>query len=182
MTRSFPLLCFSLLLVCNTFAQNGKSTDTYYQTSEVQPVMVQYDADKGSLTRFYTVTNSPERRERLVKFNQDYLKQLAALDFDKMKVSGQVDYLLFKRQIDNELRVLDKEQKEYTAIYKYVSFGDPIYQLEKLRRRGTTMNSEDVAGKLTAMQQQFQAASVSLAKEGLMEMPLALRAEGTVRG
>jgi len=175
--------CIALLFVSSIpFAQNGKSTDTYYQTSEVEPLMVQYDADKGSLTRFYTVVNSPERRERLKKFNQDYLKQLLTLDFDKMKTSGKVDYILFKRQLDNEVRTLGIEEKEYGTIYKYVSFGDPIYQLEKLRRRGTAMNSEEVAGKLISMQQQLQAASSSLAQEDLMDMPLSLRAEATVRG
>ena len=163
-------------------AQNGKSTDTYYQTSEVQPLMEQYNADKGSLTRFYMIVNSPERRERFVKFNRDYLKQLQDLDFDKMKTSGKVDYILFKRQLDNELRLLDKEEKEYNAIYRYVSVCDPIYQLEKQRRRGATMNSTEVAAKFQSIQQQLQAISNLVAKEPLMELPLAVRAEATVRG
>jgi uncharacterized protein (DUF885 family) len=172
------LLCLSNL----PFAQNRKPTDTYYQTGAIQPVMVNYNADKRNLTRFYTIINSPERRERFKKFTQDYLKQLQQLDFDKMKTSDKVDYILFKRQLDNEIRLLDIEEKEYTATYKYVSFGDPLYQLEKLRRRGTTMNSEDVAAKLTAIQDQLQTISNSIAQEPMMELPLALRAEATVRG
>jgi len=76
------------------FSQSGKNTDTYYQTSDVQPLMQQYEADKGSLTRFYIIQNSPERRERFLLFNRDYLKQLNELDFNKMNTSARVDYLL----------------------------------------------------------------------------------------
>ena len=185
MNRLILFFCLAIFL-CTThipFAQNGKATDTYYQTSEVQPLMAQYDADRGSLSRFYTVINSPERRERFKKLTNDYLKHLEELPFDKMKTSGKVDYILFKRQLNNEIRTLGIEEKEYKAIYKYVSFADPVYDLEKMRRRGTAMNGSSVADKLTAMQQQFQAVSNAVSGEPmLLEMPLAIRAEATVNG
>lgn len=38
-------------------AQNGNPSDTYYHTSDVQPLMATYDADKGNLSRFYTIIN-----------------------------------------------------------------------------------------------------------------------------
>jgi hypothetical protein len=185
MSRLLYFFCLAtLFFITHTgTAQNKKSTDIYYQTSEVQPLMAHYDADRGSLYRFYTLANSPERRERLRKFIQDYIKQLIQLDFDKMQTSSKVDYLLFKRQLDNELRTLDTEEKEYKAIYKYVSFGDPIYDLEKSRRRGAVMHGSEVAARLTAMQQQLQAVSNGLSQEpALLDMPLAIRAETTVNG
>ena len=184
MLRKLTYFCFVVLIALsiNGHAQTRKSTDTYYQTSDVQPLMAQYDADRGSLYRFYLIPNSPERRERFKKNAVDYLKQLEQLDFDKMKSSSQVDYILFKRQLENDIRTLDQEATEYNAIYKYVSFGDPIYQIEKLRRRGTYMNSEELAGKFQTIQKQVEAANGTLSKEGLMDMPLSVRAEATVRG
>lgn len=184
MRKLFRFSCLAILLCSATipFAQNGKSTDTYYQTSEVQPVMANYEADRGGLNRFYTVTNSPERRERFRKFINDYLKQLEQLPFETMKTSGKVDYILFKRNLNNELRALDLEEKEYKAIYKYVAFGDPIYDLEKLRRRGTAMNGGDVANKLNTMEKQLKAVSDALTSEPLMDLQLAIRAEATVNG
>ena len=104
MIRCF-LFFLASAITFTSLAQTRKETDTYYQTSDVEPLMAQYDADKGSLTRFYTITNSPERRERFRKFNEDYLAKLASLDFDKMGSSSQVDYILFKRRIDNEIRL-----------------------------------------------------------------------------
>ncbi|NKQ94752.1 DUF885 domain-containing protein, partial len=128
----------------------------YYQTSEVQPLMVQYDADKGSLSRFYTIVSSPERRERFKTFNRDYLARLEQLKFEKMPVSSQVDFLLFKRQLNNELRLLDKEEKEYNSIHPYLSFADSIYRWEQLRRRGAHLQSESVAVQMKQMLQQSE--------------------------
>ena len=92
------IVCILLLISLQSIEQ--KPTDIYYQTSEVHPLLVNYEADKGGLTRFYTITNSPERRERFKQFNQEYLQQLEKLDFDKMKTGSQVDYILFQRQGD----------------------------------------------------------------------------------
>src|SRR5215218_6794667 len=94
------VLFFSFLSF--SFAQNAASTNLYLQTSEVHPLMVQFEADRGSLNRFYFVTNSPERRTRLKQLYADYLKQLQQLNFDKMKVDGKVDYVLFKRDIEEQ--------------------------------------------------------------------------------
>lgn len=176
--------CFLLLPFVTTslMAQPGKPNDSYYQTSEVHPLMVQYDADKGSLNRFYTIANSPERRQRFKSFNKDYLKQLQQLDFEKMKTSGQVDYILFKRQLDNELRLLDKEEKEYARVYPYLSFADSIYQWEKLRRRGAYLPGESIAQQMGNMQQRLKTLAKELAQTPLIDMPLALCAEASVKG
>lgn len=172
-----------LIITAGVFAQARKSTDTYYQTSDVQPLMAQYDADKGSLGRFYAILNSPEKRERFKKLAGDYLKQLELLPFEQMKTSSRVDYILFKRQLNNDLRTLDIEEEEYKAIYHYVSFADPIYDLEKMRRRGVAMKGEEVAAKLKSIEQQLNTSSGNLSKQTApIDMLLAIRAEGSVNG
>ena len=145
MKRITIILCTGIIFLSQIqlFGQSGKSTDTYYQTSDVQPLMQQYEADRGSLTRFYTIINSPERRNRLIVFNKDYLKQLEDLNFEKMKPDSRVDYILLKRQINNELFLLNKEEKEYQQVSKYFPFSDGIYELEKNRRRGASVNSTE---------------------------------------
>ncbi len=175
------IFLLSLLIIANQ-TQAQKAFDTYYQTNEVQPLLVNYDADKGSLTRFYTVVNSPERRERFKKFNQEYLHQLEQLDFDKMKTSSQVDYILFQRTLKNELFLLDKEEKEFSQIAKYIPFADSIYQWEKLRRRGAFLNSESIAHELFTINKQIQSLSKSVYKESLIDDNLSKRAENTIKG
>lgn len=177
---------FCLLLLCCLFAGQSraqdKSKDIYYQTSTIQPYIAQYDADRGSLSRFYTVLNSPERRTRFSSFYKSNLQQLAALNFDQLKTDAQVDYILFKRQLENELRLLDKEEKEYNQIYPYVSFADNIYEWEKLRRRGAYLPSEQIAGRLTVMLKELNTKAATLNSAAELDMPLAIRAEATVRG
>jgi hypothetical protein len=50
--------------------------------SEVYPLITQYEADRGSLQRFYFVPGSPERRERFNQFYKDYLSRLQQLPFE----------------------------------------------------------------------------------------------------
>jgi len=152
------------------------------QTSEVHHLMQNYESDRGSLMRFYTVTNSPERRERFKKFYEGYLQQLSSLAFDKMSQGGKVDYILFKRRIENELRTIQIEETEYNTIKKYLSFSDYIYKLEQLRRRGTTMDGAEVARNLNDLQKQIIAANTALKKEQPMDRALAMRASNSVTG
>jgi len=74
--------------------------------------MTNYAADRGSLTRFYVIENSPERRQRLEKLTNDYLQQLQKMDFDRMPVDSQVDYVLFQRNLQVDIRELAKEATE----------------------------------------------------------------------
>ena len=173
-----------LLFISTLFTSVSSSAQNnlLIQTSEVHHLMQNYDSDRGSLMRFYIVSNSPERRERFKKFNEDYLQQLSALSFDKMSQGGKVDYILFKRRIENELRNLKAEETEYNAIKKYLGFSDYIYNLEKLRRRGTSMDGAEVAKKLNDLQKQIIAANASLKKEQPFERALAIRASNAVTG
>src|SRR5688572_11571398 len=76
------------------------------QVTELAPLIIRFDADEGSLTRFYTIQNSPERRERLRTFYKEYLAQLEQLPFESLGTSGKADYLLFRRDLENELYLL----------------------------------------------------------------------------
>ena len=165
-----------------TSAQSPPPVNLYLQSSEVHDLMLQYEADRGSLTRFYFVTNAPERRTRLKQLYASYLKQLALLNFEKMTADGKVDYVLFKRDLEEQDRLLRIEEKEYNQVSKYFPFAEQIHALEKARRRGATVDAEKVARQLKALQQGITAATVELKKETAIDMPLATRAEGTAKG
>jgi hypothetical protein len=108
-----------ILLFCHTQSYSQSVTEVY-------PLIINYRADRGSLERFYFIPNSPERRERFKTFYNDYLTKLEQLPFENMSVGGKVDYLLTKRDLQNELYLLNTEEKEYNQIKKYTSYGDPI--------------------------------------------------------
>lgn len=152
------------------------------QTSEVHNLLVNYEADRGSLYRFYTITNSPERRERFKTFYTDYLNRLQQLPFENLSQGGKVDYVLFKRDLQEALYQLSVEEREYTQVKRYVTMTDPLYDLEKKRRRGVSLNSEEVAGQLNDLQKKVNEAIKKLSQEPSFTPELAERAEQTVRG
>ncbi len=171
-----------LLSITGTQAQNQPTNELYYYTGKVQPLMAGYEADRGNLTRFYVIANSPERRQRFVKLVSDYAKQLQQLDFSKLITSDKVDYILFKRTLDNELRLLNIEEEEYTQIRKYVPFADTIYSLEKKRRRGAYLDSKEVARSLNDANAQLRDLAKSVKSEASIPRLLSGRAEGAVKG
>lgn len=176
---------FSLLLTVSStavLAQPAPVTGLYRQTSDVHYLLTQYDADWGSLSRFYTIQNSPERRERFKTFHTDYLRQLGQLDFDRMPTDSRVDYLLFQRNLRNELQDLANEEKEVAQIKNWFPFADKIYALEKLRRRGTPLVAEQVAADLNGIGKEILAVRKEVEKTDKVDPTLARRAEGTAKG
>lgn len=158
------------------------SSNLLAETSEMYPVIVQYEADYGSLTRFYAISCSPERRERLKTFHTEYLNRLSQLPFETMSQGGKVDYILLRRDIESELFLLGEEEKEMVQVQKFVVPGELLYQLEKQRRRGAHLNSEALATQLHDVYKQVKRAMTRLDAEPNMTRKLARRAGAAVTG
>ncbi|MEN7549704.1 DUF885 family protein [Rapidithrix thailandica] len=172
-----------LLIVYAPFSQaQNQQPDSYYSTGKLHHLLINYKADHGSLQRFYVIANSPERRERFQEFYSDYLRQLDRYNFQTLSVSDKVDYLLFERKLKNQLRLLEVEAQEYRQIQKYISFGEYIYHLEKLRRRGAKLEGKAVAQKLQELQQELARAYEALSASGGMSKKLAIRTSQTLEG
>lgn len=156
--------------------------DLYLQTSEVNHLMVNFQADKGSLNRFYAVANSPERTDRFKKFYNNYLEQLKALRFDQLSQGARADYILFARQLKDELKSFTDAEQEYAQVKNYFSFAPAIYELEKVRRRGLPVNGEESAKELVALQTQIAAAIKALPKDASIDASLVKRASESISG
>ena len=59
-----------------------------------------------------------------------------------MSVGGKVDWLMLKRDYGGETSSLNVEEAEYGKVTKYVTLGSPIYEIEKLRRRGIHLKAK----------------------------------------
>jgi len=177
--RKTRILILGLLIISvSSMAQ----TALYQQTSEVNNVMVQYEADRGSLNRFYFVENSPERRNRLATLVTDYLKQVQQLNYESLPTGSRVDYILFKRNLDEQLRVLDVEKKECTQLEAWFTFSPGIYEMEKFRRRGSQPDAQQWAAGMKSIAGSIDKLSKSLEKDTTITINLIRRAEGIVRG
>jgi len=179
----FIFYCSALLLTAlQVNAQTENVNDLYQQTSEVNNVMVQYNADNGNLVRFYTVENSPERRARLLENNKSYQAKLQALNFDNLNTGTKVEYVLFDRKLKEEQYQLQLEEKEYNAVKRWVPFADSIYALEKRRRRGSVLDPSQVADQFNTAYKTIQDLQKKFAKENTIAMEQGKRAEGIIKG
>lgn len=177
--RKKHILILGVLLA--TITAIGQSP-LYQQSSEVNNLMVQYDADRGSLSRFYFIENSPYRRNRLVILNTGYLKQLQQLNYESLPTGSRVDYILFKRNLDEQLRLLEVEKKECDQLGSWFSISSWIYGLEKGRTRGGPVEGQKWADSMKALTRNISDRMKLLEKDSSISINLIRRAQGTVKG
>ncbi|MGN7784881.1 DUF885 family protein [Niabella sp. 22666] len=185
--KRFLTICL-LLACCTAFSQNPATL--YLQSSEVHDIMVRYNADKGSILRFYgssdgwrseTGFNTPERRERLLKLISSYLSELEQMRFETMHVNGKVDYILFKNQLEDQRYQLKKEEKTYSEIAGLLPFSDRIIQMYTPRRRGISVKGEEVAREMNNMSGEIKALIKKLENSPALEKDQALTASGSTK-
>ncbi len=171
-------------------AQQSKSS-LYKQTSEMADVMIQYEADRGSIIRFYSLSNrqdanyaynSPERRQRLLKLIANYQQQILKLDFASMDINGKVDYILFKRNLEDQSYQLNEEQVKYDQIVKYLPFANSLDALEKPRRRGIAVVGQEIAKELNNINKEIAKSIITLKKSDSIESTLADYASVSIKG
>jgi len=184
-----------LASVNNLSAQTAPlKSPMYEQASEVSGLIVQYGQDINAIRDFYSpytsidgynsqsTQTSPEERKRLMDICNDYLEKLKQSDFDNMSIYGKVDYTLLKKQIVYELGAVKLDDDEYNKITTYIPFADEIYQLEKKRRRGITVDGQEIAMQLANILKEVNASKTSFAALKSLDMPLARKGKASVLG
>lgn len=167
--------------------KDGKATDLgdlNSQASEMRGLIERYSVDRASLNRFHTVAFSPARLARLKQFCSEWRARLAEINFDSMSQAGRVDYLLFKNQLDYELRQFDIQSKQVAETESLIPFAKTIIELEEARRRMESINSEKTAALLTSLSKQIndirKAAETSKPETVKMKKTVANRASVTI--
>ncbi len=164
--------------------QNAPLASLYEQASEVSGLVIQYGHDVRAVEYFYgpmapspgrgsVAIHSPEQADRLLALNQEYLGKLQALDFNQFSIHGQVDYILLHRKIERSDEALAAEKSNYQKIARWIPFADSVYAFERLRRRGTTVDGEAIAGLLHGAWLQLEDIRQALDKEPAMDAALA---------
>lgn len=132
------------------------SKEAFVPCQEMPNLMQNYSADNRVLNRFYSpaTTNrgfgadalgSPKKNKRLHELTKEYLQKLSALNFNNLTQECKVDYLLFKRDLIEKMRLLEKEVADVEKINEWVPFASAIYAVEEKRQRGLPLNAEAVA-------------------------------------
>src|SRR5215471_9135578 len=156
--------------------------DLYQQTSEVNNIMVQYSADRGSLNRFYFIQNSPERREKFQQLITNYLQKMQELKFEQLNTGARVDYILFTRDLKEEIHSLELEEKEVNLLNKWFPFAEKIYAIERPRRRGTAPDAQKLAGQFQELYKEVIPLKKTAEADSSITIELNRRAQGIIKG
>jgi uncharacterized protein (DUF885 family) len=140
--------CWISFLPDVALAQASEEKEVALQASELTNAIIQYRADKGSLDRFYYLKTSPERISRISDLDKQNLKRLEQYNYSRLSNEGKVDYTLFKRNLTNDLRILELDRQRSSAAKSYLPFADDVYAFEKQRRRGATIQAGQYAAKM----------------------------------
>lgn len=159
-----------------TFA-NAQMSMKYVPCNDMPNVMQNYYADVIALERVYIVKGSPEKRERYKKLSEDYLSKLKGIDFNSLPQECKADYVLFKRDLNEEVYRANKEATSLKRLEKWFPFADSIYALEKIRRRGGKVNGQNVAADFSNIDKGIQQLQSKLS----LEKSLTIQDEGSAQ-
>jgi len=126
--------------------------------SEMRPVIDRFSADRGNLLRYYNISDAPARRARLRRFYQDEKAALAAQNFDAMSQDGKIDYILYRNELDHEMRGLDREEKEAVENAVWLPFSASIIELEEARQKMNPIDPPKTAQALGKLNKEIEEA------------------------
>ena len=160
----------------------SQSAGSYIPCQEMPFIMQQCKADETALIRFYSpaadagqrgggvqsATRAPECRDRLTVLWKNYLDRLNRISFSPLSQECKVDYILFKRNLNEKIRQAVIDERDYNALSEWFPFAGKIYATENLRKRGLPLQAEQIAKDWSGILQQLTALQQKLAvKEGL---------------
>ena len=90
--KNIVLLHLLLVLnVCNLKAQENK----------VQQYITSFQADDEMFRSKYRLSYNGENQWRLIHLAEEYLNKLMKIDFKLLSLDEQIDYILFKNELNN---------------------------------------------------------------------------------
>lgn len=175
-----------ILILISTFGSpifvNAQMGKEFVPCNDMPNIIQNYYADITALNRVYIVKGSPEKRDRYKNLAEDYISKLNSLQFNSLPQECKADYVLFKRDLNDKIYKADEEAKSYKKVEKWFPFADSIYALEKIRRRGGDVNSQQVAANFSNIISQLNQLQQKLLTEKLITIKDERSAENIIQG
>jgi uncharacterized protein (DUF885 family) len=124
---------------------------------------------------------SPEYQERFRKFYTEWQAALAKIDFDAMSQDGKVDYVLFRRALERDIRQFDDQIRQMAAIEPLAPFAKPILALAAQQRRRELIEGRKAGLALDAIAKQIAQARAA-SQSAKVSREDALRAVSAIDG
>jgi hypothetical protein len=125
--------------------------------SELRALVESYAVDRAALLRRYPVERSPQRTARLQRFYGEWRERMAALDFEGLGLEGRLDHLLLRNEVENEAKLLAREQAFLSEGAALLPFAPAILALNDARLAMETLDPARAATALDALARQVEA-------------------------
>lgn len=183
-----PLLALALVASTAAMSQNPPMATAiphevpkvdlgeWTRSSDLQPVIERFVADRNLLRRSLAVGTSPEGRATWKTFYTQWQKELAKVPFAKLTFDGQVDYLLLRNHLSREARQHDLTEPKVKEGEKWVPFASTIWDLREKLRRMEKIDSEKLATEITTLEKTIAAETAKVDKAKPIDRGTANRA------
>src|SRR4051812_28013272 len=119
--------------------------------ADLEPAIVEYQADSRSVSGFYEMPWSASRFDRLERLQREWQERLKSLDFEKLDRSGRVDFLLLRTQLDSELDDQALSRKRLAEMADLIPLSDEIQAFEEARWRLEPTDAEAAGASLAKL-------------------------------
>ena len=122
--------------------------------SELVDVVSRYSTDYNAIARRYDAGGSPEWRKRIRDFFAGWRSRVREIEFDKLSQEGKIDYVLLDNDIEHELTLFARQEKQRIETQPVVPFADRLLSLQDRRRTLAPVNGREAASTVAAVTRQ----------------------------
>lgn len=126
----------------------------HHQRQNIRERIERVAEDLKEIKRYYPITISSRRTQRLRDFLDTELSDLQDEPFEICDQQEKVDYLLLKNYLERQHRELELDQKQNEQAMPLLSFANVVVELCEARILGVPMNAQNAAQKLFELQGQ----------------------------
>ncbi|MCC7293967.1 MAG: DUF885 family protein [Phycisphaerales bacterium] len=117
----------------------------------MRELIERFSTDRQALSRFYRVSGSRQREERLSGFLQTWLQRVEGVDFNALDQQGRVDYILFRHELNYQLAQLKHERRKWDEVAACIPFAESIIDMEETRWRLEAVDSRQAADRVNGI-------------------------------
>ncbi len=121
------------------------TTPAIPQGFEMFEPISQYQADRGTLERKYTIKQSQEYFDRIDRLYEDWHAVLDEIHYGSLSSDAKVEYLLFRNFLNKSAFFHSLEREDVEKVAHVTDFASGLYEFIRERRRGKTVDGAQIA-------------------------------------
>jgi uncharacterized protein (DUF885 family) len=125
-------------------------------SQKMAPIIHRFLADLKSVEHTHDITGSTKRDAALRSLYNGWLKSIATLDYTTLPLEDQVDYALFKRELQYRLKQLDFQRARFNQTSTLLPQADSLIAMAEARRALVYADAKSSAQTLTQAQKAFE--------------------------